>query len=192
MEQPTPHPLHRNRDELEAALEHVLASPRDAGRLELIVRRPAAGERETLEQAELDPEQGLVGDSWRVRGSSRTADGGPHPDMQLTLMNIRVAERVAGTPERRALAGDQLFVDLDLSRDNLPPGTRLRIGEAEVEITATPHTGCRKFVERFGRDAMLFVNDARGKQLNLRGVNARVIRGGCVRVGDAIARQPLG
>lgn len=176
--------LHLTEDELLAGLEHIRQAPPDGGRLELIVRRPAVGEREVLEEGELDVVDGLVGDTWRQRSSSRTPDRSPHPDCQINVMGARVADLVAGHPDRRALAGDQLFLDLDLSAANLPPGTRLAIGTAVIEVTAQPHTGCGKFVERFGLEAMKFVNSPAGRALNLRGINARVVQSGAVRAGD--------
>ena len=125
-----------------------------------------------------------------MRGSSRTDDGSSHPDMQLNIMNARVVALVAQDKSRWPLAGDQLFIDLDLSDANLPPGTRLAIGSAVIEITAQPHTGCGKFVERFGLDAMEFVNSPVGKELHLRGVNAKVVRPGVIRVGDVATKTP--
>ena len=174
--------------ELEAGLDVIRQSPRDAGVLELIVRRPTIGEREVLTEGKLDPAEGLVGDNWRARGSSATTDGTAHPDMQLNIMNARAATLVAQAKERWQLAGDQLFVDLDLSGDNLPPGTRLAIGSAVVEVTPVPHNGCKKFTERFGLDAMKFVNSPAGKELHLRGINAKVVQAGVIRVGDAVTR----
>ncbi|HVF66956.1 MAG TPA: MOSC domain-containing protein [Pyrinomonadaceae bacterium] len=179
---------HLTTAELEAGLEEIRRSPKDAGTLELIVRRPRVDEREVLEEAELDPSEGLVGDSWKERGSSRTPDGSAHPDMQLNIINARAVSLVAQGRERWPLAGDQLYLDMDLSRENLPAGTRLSLGEAVIEVTAQPHTGCKKFVSRFGLEAMKFVNSGVGRELNLRGVNARVIRGGVIRVGD-VARK---
>jgi hypothetical protein len=170
--------------ELDAGLEAVRTSPTDRGVLEMIVRRPKVGEREVLDEGHLDVVEGLVGDTWRVRESSRTADRSPHPDMQLNIMNARAAALVAQARDRWALAGDQLYLDLDLSATNLPPGTRLALGTALIEVTAQPHTGCQKFVARFGADAMRFVNSPVGRQLCLRGINARVVRGGVIRVGD--------
>ena len=171
---------------LEDGMAEIRRSPTQAGVVELIASRPAAGEREVLAEAELDPVEGLVGDSWRARGSEATEDGSAHPDMQLTLMNARVAALVAGAPDRWPLAGDQLYVDLELSVVNLPPGTRLHLGSAVIEVTAEPHRGCGKFVRRFGVDAMRFVNSSVGRELNLRGINARIVTGGTVRTGDAI------
>jgi hypothetical protein len=169
-------------DKLQAGLDEIRLSPRDAGRIELIVRRPATNEREVLAEAELDDGRGMVGDYWS--GSEDTEN----PKTQLTLMNARAAALIAGPRERWGLAGDQLYVDLDLSYDNLPPGTRLSIGSAVIEITAEPHLGCGKFVARFGVDAAKFVNSAAGRELNLRGINARVLVGGVVRSGDLIAK----
>lgn len=179
---------HRDSAQLLAALDHVRAAPRDRGELRLIVRRPAPGERDRLRHATLDLVEGLVGDDWRTRGSRRSLDGSADPDAQVTVMNVRVAELVAGGAERMALAGDQLYVDLDLSLDNLPAGSLLAVGEAMLRVTAKPHTGCRKFVERFGPDAMRFVNSALGRQLRLRGMNTRVVRAGAIRTGDVMTK----
>lgn len=180
---------HLTTAELEAGLDAIRQSPKDEGALQLIVRRPRANERETLEEGQLDLVEGLVGDTWRVRASSRSADKrSPHPDMQLTVMNARAVALVAQDPARWTLAGDQLYVDLDLSAANLPAGTRLRIGTAVIEVTAQPHTGCGKFVERFGLDAMKFVNSPVGRTLNLRGINARVVQAGAIRRGDLVRK----
>lgn len=179
---------HRDLAGLEAALPGMRKSPGNGGALRLLVRRPFPGEREVLDRAELDPEQGMVGDNWLSRGSSRTPDRKAHPGMQLTLMNSRVIEAIAGPPSRWPLAGDQLFVDLEMSESALPAGTRLTVGDAVIEISETPHTGCKKFIARYGIDAMRFINSELGRKLRLRGVNARVIQGGTVRVGDILLR----
>jgi hypothetical protein len=175
-------------EELEAGLEEIRRSPQDGGLLELIVRRPRVNEREVLEEGELHTAEGLVGDSWNRRSSSRTPDGKAHPEMQLNIMNSRVIALVAQHKERWPLAGDQLFIDMDLSDENLPAGTRLAVGSAVIEVTALPHTGCKKFVARFGLDAMKFVNSPLGKRLHLRGINARVIQPGAIRVGCVIKK----
>jgi hypothetical protein len=173
---------------LEAGLDEVRGAPHDNGVVELIVRRPAEDERELLVEATLDPVVGLVGDLWPTRGSSRTPDGSAHPGMQLTLMNSRAAALIAGERKRWPLAGDQLYVDLDLSGDNLPAGTRLAIGTAVVEVSDQPHTGCAKFAERFGRDALRFVNSEAGRALNLRGINTQIAEAGVVRLGDTLSK----
>lgn len=179
---------YRTTQELDAGLEQVRCSPKDSGVLSLISRRPRDEEREVLEEAEISLAEGLVGDNWKTRGSSRTPDGSAHPDLQLTLMNSRMIALLADTPQDWAIAGDQLFIDLDLSAKNLPPGTQLRIGTAIIEITPYPHAGCRKFGARFGAEALKFVNSPLGKELQLRGVNAKVVRPGKVRVGDAVRK----
>lgn len=174
--------------ELEQGLDIILQSPQDAGVLKLIVRRPQVDQREVLADGYLDTAQGLVGDNWLERGCGHTPDGAADPEMQLNIMNARVAALVADDPERRELAGDQLYLDMDLSDENLPPGTRLAIGDAIIEVTEPPHTGCKKFTARFGRDAMVFVNSGPGKKLNLRGINAKVVESGDISVGD-VARK---
>jgi hypothetical protein len=174
-------------DALEAGLDLIRDSPADRGVLHLIVRRPRMGEREILEQGRLDPADGLVGDSWRAR-AARASAGSPSPDTQINVMNARVAALVAREVSRWALAGDQLFIDLDLSEANLPSGTRLALGSAIVEITDEPHTGCSKFAARFGMDAMRFVNSPLGRRLRLRGINAKVVQAGTIRVGDVVSK----
>jgi hypothetical protein len=170
---------------LEAGLAHVLASPSDLGTVELVVRRPAEGEREVLEAGVLDLEQGLVGDRWRPRPMS---DGDDGKYAQITLMNARVIDLVAGDRDRWAFAGDQLYVDFDLRHENLPPGTRIQVGSAILEVTDVPHTGCAKFTARFGSDATRFINARPNRDLRLRGMNTRIVAPGTVRPGDAIGK----
>ena len=179
---------HLTMAELEAGLDEIRQSPKDEGILKLIVRRPLVDEREVLEVGELNQMEGLVGDCWRTRGSSRTPDGSSHPEMQLNIMNARAIALVAQDKDRWPLAGDQLFIDMDLSSENLRAGTRLAIGSAIVEVTAQPHTGCKKFVARFGLDAMKFVNSDAGKHLHLRGINARVVQPGVIRIGNMVKK----
>jgi hypothetical protein len=178
--------MERTAEELEAFLPELRAAPADAGTLELVVRRPALGDREVLHEGTLSLVDGLVGDTWRTRGSKRTPDGSSHPEMQLNVMSFRMAAFLAGDPDRTALAGDQLYVDLDLSHANLPAGTRLGIGDTVIEVTAEPHLGCAKFMGRFGEPAMRFVNSRVGRDLRLRGLNAKVVVAGPIRRGDAI------
>jgi hypothetical protein len=181
---------HLGREELEAGLAAIRQAPRNEGVLELIVRRPQVGEREVIDEGHLDLVQGLVGDNWGTRGSSRTADGSSHPEMQLTVMNSRVIALLAQDKSQWPLAGDQLFVDMDLSVEHLPPGTRLAMGWSVIEVTSLPHTGCDKFVARFGLEAVKFVNSPLGRELQLRGLNARVVTPGRIRVGDRVKVIP--
>ncbi len=175
---------HLSRERLEAGLDHIRESPQNHGRLVLVVRRPEVGQRDLPREAFLDQVTGLDGDNWLTRGSSSTPDGSADPDKQITLINTRLAELVAGGTERMALAGDQLHVDLDLSVDNLPAGSLLAVGEAVLRVSEAPHTGCAKFIERFGTEAMRFVNSRTGRRLRLRGMNTRIVVPGTIRLGD--------
>ena len=177
-----------NTEELEDGLDHIFHSPKDEGVLELIVKRPDVDQRKVIEEGRLDTEHGLVGDNWLAKGSRRRPDGSADPDMQLNIMNARVVALVAVDPDRRQLAGDQLYVDMDLSNDNLPPGTQLAIGTAIIEVTEPPHTGCKKFAGRFGKDAVVFVNSGLGKKLNFRGICAKVVQSGDVSMGDVVQK----
>ena len=179
---------HLSMTELEAGLGIIRQSPSDQGILKMIVRRPRTDEREIINEAELNLEVGLVGDTWKVRGSRHTEDGSANIHAQITLMNMRAIALLAQDESRWALAGDQLYVDFDLSEVNLPAGSRLAIGSAILEISAVPHTGCAKFSQRFGVDAHKFVNSSEGKPLRLRGVNARVVQAGEIRVGDLVRK----
>lgn len=173
---------HATTPELEASVEHLLQSPSDAGTVELIVRRPDVDEREVVDAAEITLEDGLVGDNWANRGSE------PNLDAQLTLMNSRYVDLIARSNDRWPLAGDQIYVDFDLGVDNIPAGSRLSVGSAIVEVSATPHTGCQKFSQRFGGEALRFVNSETGRAMRLRGVNARVVRSGSVQTGDVVKK----
>ena len=177
----TPHPTSA---ELEAGLDHLRESPADGGPLRMIVRRPDVDEREVIAEGKLDVTVGLVGDGWKDRGSTLTPTGGPNIAAQVTIINSRLLNLLAQSEERWPLAGDQLVIDLDMSVDNLPPGSRLAIGEAVIEISKEPHTGCRKFAERFGHDALRFISTPLGRQMRMRGINTRVVQSGTVRVGD--------
>jgi hypothetical protein len=174
--------------ELEAGMEHIRQSPKDNGILKMIVRRPLDDERDIIDRGELSLLEGLVGDNWKARGSKHTTDGSANLNAQITLMNARVIELLAQDESRWALAGDQLYVDFDLSDENIPPGTRLAIGSAMLEVAADPHSGCKKFSARFGVEAMKFVNSPEGKRLHLRGVNAKVIQAGAIRIGDVVQK----
>ena len=185
----TPVAKHLSIEELEAGLDEIRRAPTTEGVVELIVRRPAEGEREVLQEGVLDLSEGLVGDRWGARRSSKTADGSPNVETQLTLMSARVVDLVAaGDRERWALAGDQIYVDLDISEANLPAGTRLALGSSVIEVTPEPHNGCVKFASRFGNDAHRFVNTKPFRHLRLRGLNAKVIEPGTVSSGDTIRK----
>ena len=183
---------HLSRERLAAGLARIRDSPQDGGRLVLIVRRPAVGERARPTEAVLDQVAGLDGDNWLARGSRSTPDGSADPQRQVTVMNARVAELVAGGTARMPLAGDQLYLDLDLSLGNFPAGSLLAVGQAVLQVSEAPHLGCAKFVERFGAEAMRFVNSRVGRQLRLRGMNAHVVVPGTVRLGDLAGKLPPG
>ncbi len=175
-------------EQLQAGMARVYETPRDEGAVRLVVRRPGRGEREILAQGQLDTEQGLVGDDWINRpGMKRDT---PSPYAQVTVMNARAAELVSGDPEPSTWAqcGDQLYIDLDLSEANMPAGTRIAIGEAELEVQAEPHTGCVQFRSWWGPDALRHISTKEGLSLRMRGANTRVIRSGAVRPGD-VARK---
>ena len=179
---------HLSTEELDAGLELIRQSPAEGGALQIIATRPAIGERQLSQEGELDLEQGLVGDNWGTRGEQSDPPREPKLDAQVTVMNVRAAEHIAGSRERAPLAGDQLYVDLDIGRDNLPIGSRLAIGSAVLEVTAEPHPGCKKFVERFGLDAMNWVNSPVGKNMCLRGINTKVVQAGTIHVNDKITK----
>jgi hypothetical protein len=181
-----PHP---STEELTDQLDHLRAAPAQTGTVELVTRRPTDGEREILDEGVLDEVDGMIGDNWLSRATSRAIEADRHWDAQVTVMSHRMVSLLATTPEDRALAGDQIYVDLDISVDNLPAGSRIALGDTAVlEVSAKPHNGCRKFTDRFGEEAMWFVNSPVGKELRLRGFNARVITGGVVRPGDKVVR----
>ena len=182
---------HLSRDRLMAGLGRIRDSPKDGGRVVLVVRRPAVGERDLPAEAVLDRAAGLAGDNWLARGSASMPDGSADPQRQVTVMNARAAELVAGGTDRMSLAGDQLYLDLDLSVDNLPAGSLLAVGQAVLRVSEALHLGCAKFVERFGAEAMRFVNSRVGRQLRLRGMNASVAVPGTVRLGDLAAKASL-
>lgn len=178
-------------DELQAGLDHIRQSPADGGPLRMIVQRPDVDQRVVAAEGTLDVDAGLVGDSWLTRGSTRTSDGGPNPEAQVTIINARLIDLLAQTEDRWPLAGDQLVIDIDLSQANLPPGARLAVGAAVLEISAEPHTGCAKFAQRFGHDALRFISTPTGQALRLRGVNTRVIQSGPIHLGDRATKlQP--
>jgi MOSC domain-containing protein YiiM len=179
---------HLSRDELEAGLDEILSSPSDRGTLKAVVIRPETDARLSLQRCELSPELGVHGDDWAQGCWMTLPDGRPHPDVQVTLMNARTIALIAREEARWALAGDNLYVDLDLSAANLPPGTRLALGSALLEITAVPHNGCAKFAARFGLEATRFVNSREGKRLHLRGIYARIVQPGTITVGDLVTK----
>lgn len=177
--------MHRTTAELEARTEGILAAPKDAGPVEMIVRRPDHDQREQVEAAELTSDHGLVGDNWSQRIDE---NGEPSWKAQLTLMNARVVDAMTDSRDQWPLAGDQIYVDMDISVDNLPAGSRIKVGEAVVEISEVPHTGCAKFASRFGKEALRFANVGVGKEGRFRGVNAFVVENGTVTVGDKVTK----
>ena len=174
--------------ELETGMENIRQAPSDNGILKMIVRRPAVDERELIDVGALSTDDGLVGDTWKIRSSSHTPDGSANRKSQITLTNSRAIALLAQSEDRWALAGDQLYVDMNIGEENLPPGTRLSIGSAIIEVSDQPHSGCKKFSARFGVEAMKFVNSPEGKRLHLRGINTKVVQSGTIRVGDVVRK----
>ena len=173
--------------ELNEGLPDILGSPKDNGTLAGIVIRPKKGVRRELDSCELSLALGVHGDRWAEGCWKTTEDGSPHPDVQICIMNARCIALIAQERGNWAPAGDNLFIDLDLSPANTPPGTRLAIGTAVIEITDTPHNGCESFIARYGRDACVFVNTGEGKRLRLRGIYGRVVQDGRVSIGDVVS-----
>lgn len=173
---------------IEKQLPYVEASPKDNGVIKLIVVRPKTNKRQILDSCFISYEKGMEGDNWTLGCWKTTEDGSPHPDVQIAITNYRIHEIFSNLDKDRALAGDNLFVDLDLSERNLKAGDRLALGSAIIKITSVPHNGCGKFKERFGIDALKFVNSPIGKQMHLRGIYAKVIQNGIVSVNDTIKK----
>ena len=179
---------HLTIEQLDAGLDQIRQSPADGGTLLKIVRRPDVDLREVVDEGRLDVDVGLAGDTWKDRGSASTPDGSANPEAQVTIINSRALDLMAQSEDRWPLAGDQLVIDIDMSMENLPPGTRLSIGSAVIEISEKPHTGCVKFSDRFGKDALRFVSTPLGRDMRLRGVNTRVVQSGTIRAGDTVAK----
>lgn len=179
----------RTRDALMEKLPGLLAAaPKDEGRLDLIVMRPDAEARVLPERIEVTAGDGLPGDHWKHGAGNMREDGTADPDAQICIMMSGCIEAIAGPRENWAPAGDNFFLDMDLTPANMPPGTRFSIGTAEFVVTARPHNGCQKFIDRYGRDACLFVNTGAGKDLRLRGIYARVTKDGTVGLGDRVRK----
>ncbi len=181
-------PRYLTHDELQSGLAAIRQSPADHGVLRAIVIRPGKNERDSLTQCQLSPELGVQGDNWAKGCWKSLPDGKPHPDVQVAITNARSIALIAQDEDRWSLAGDNLYVDLDLSSDNLPCGQRISLGETILEITEVAHNGCSKFAQRFGPDALKFVNSEVGKKLHLRGIYARVVQAGVISVGDVIKK----
>lgn len=177
-----------SKEQINEKLPYIMESPKDNGILSFIVIRPGVDDRKLIQEGQLSSTEGLIGDSWNQRPSRHTPDNSPYIENQVTIMNKRVIESIAQNEERQLLAGDQLFVDFDLSEENLPPGSRLQIGNAIVQISHVPHNGCGKFKERFGSEALKFVNSEMGKANHFRGLNAKVIKEGKIQTGDPVAK----
>jgi MOSC domain-containing protein YiiM len=179
---------HLSREDLLAGIPDILSSPKDAGPIEMITVRPVENERRNVNSIAISLAGGLEGDHWANGCWKTTEAGDPHPDVQICMMNSRCIDLIAGDKDNWAPAGDNLFIDMDLTPDNLPPGTRIAMGTAILEITDTPHKGCAKFIERYGRDACVFVNTGEGDRLKLRGIYGRVVQDGVISVGDAVTK----
>ena len=176
-------------DQLMAQLPGVIeAAPKDTGTLDMIISRPDHGMRTQPQSVEVTAKSGVAGDHWSKGCWSSLSDGSPNPDVQICMMMSGVIGAIAGDRANWPAAGDNFFLDMDLTPANMPPGTRFAIGTAEFVVTDEPHNGCQSFIDRYGRDACLFVNTGRGKSLRLRGIYARVTKDGTVSVGDTVRK----
>lgn len=181
---------HLTTQEIEAGLPDVHASPKDHGELVAIFTRPAVGERRELQATEITAECGIPDDHWSKGCWKSLENGAPDPDVQISLMSSRFINLIASSRENWGLSGNNIFVDLDLTPENLPIGQKLKVGAAELVITAVPYTGCAKFIERYGRDACVYVNRGLGRDMRLRGVYGRVVKDGYIKVGDKVTKLP--
>jgi len=174
--------------QLNLGLDHIQNSPNDDGVLEMIVIRPGENERVVLDKSLVSSKLGVHGDNWAIKCWKTLPDGSPHPEVQIAITNSRSIGLLAQDKARWSLAGDNLYVDFNLSDENLRAGQRLAIGTAILEITTHAHNGCKKFNARFGADAVKFVNSPIGKKLHLRGIYAKVVQDGVIQVGDRIRK----
>ncbi len=179
---------HRTMEELKAGLPDIVASPADNGSLAAIVVRPDYGMRLDVQSRKISLAGGVEGDRWATACWRTLPDGSSNPDVQVCIMNSRCISLIAGEREAWPMAGDNLFIDMDLSPGNIAPGQKLAVGETIIEITDIPHTGCQKFIDRYGRHACVFVNTGEGKKLKLRGIYAQVVKDGTVNVGDRVTK----
>ncbi len=179
----------RSLQALKAGLDAMLAAaPKDNGTLDLIVMRPDHDLRVLPQSFEVRGDDGLPGDHWKRGTGYALEDGTGDPDAQICMMMSGCIRAIAGDKANWPPAGDNFFIDMDLTPANMPPGTRFAIGSAEFVVTGIPHNGCQSFIDRYGRDACLFVNTGEGKAHRLRGIYARVTRDGTVSVGDTVRK----
>ncbi len=175
-------------NDLQLGLDKIISSPKQIGTVKMIVSRPKIGIRKIQEMAELDKDLGLIGDNWHDRDSSNMQDKSADIETQLTIMNSCVIALITQNCDQWPLAGDQLYIEMDISKNNLPPGSLLKLGNALLKISKKPHTGCKKFSERFGLDALKFVSSRQGRELSLRGINTSIIKSGMVQTGDKVMK----
>jgi hypothetical protein len=180
--------LHLSLEELQSHLDSIKQSPQDDGILKAIVIRPVSNERVGMESSVVTPDGGVHGDRWAKQAWLNLPEEELEPKAQITVMNSRAAEVIARNRARWPLAGDNLYVDLDLSEDNLQAGQQLSIGSAVFEITPQPHNGCGKFEQRFGAEALKWVNSEEGKHHHLRGIYIKVVKAGVINVDDTITK----
>jgi hypothetical protein len=174
-------------DKLQEGLAEISQAPKNHGNIELLVIRPVQYERKVVNEITMHPITGCEGDIWHSKKTSSTPDGKPNPERQVTLINSRVLALLEGAKDTWPKAGDQVYVDMDLSKENLPAGTDLSLGSAIIRVSAQPHNGCKKFAERYGIDATRFVNSSLGKAKSLRGINCYIVKEGIVKMGDTVS-----